>query len=548
MPSTVRTEQPLCGGAASDAGPYARAQIVPHPAARAYPIGDIGPVVDPGAASLVGSGLWEGGGTVTGWWRALSLLVALGVVPTCGSGGDTPSGGGDDEPPPVVMHLLPTDVRVNESLDAHTQAPEICAFGNLVFVVWMDGRNGGWSIYFNRSTDGGLTWSPTDTRIDRSPAAAPSCWSPRMTCCGERVYVVWRDERSGLSDLYVNRSVDGGVSWQPSDVRLDQDLPGAADSYDPEIVCTGDLVYVVWEDYRRAVEDVHLSVSHDAGQTWAISDVRLNEDDDILAGANNPGLCVEGDEVFVHWSRERSSQRDVVGRWSASVGNAWEPERMVNTNAPGTSWSWLSWAAAPGGGLVHAVWHDNRSDGGVGAGRDIYYNHSANGGRSWGASDVPLNLNPASTNSVGAPILCASDQNVFVAWLHSSLFVSSIIRARRSVDGGQSWTASEEDVVQGPVLPSMIGNYSHVVAECDSDHVFVAWNDNRVGPSLVDAYLNYAPWNGPFQLADLRANTPAAGTTFVQEVDLCTSGGAAFLVWVDDRDGHRAVYANVLRP
>lgn len=477
--------------------------------------------------------------------RAWALALGIGLALGCGGGSGTPPESGE---PPVGPTLLPTDVRVNESLDAHAEAPSIRADRDHVYVVWMDARHGGWSIYFNRSTDGGRTWSATDTRVDRSPAAVPSSRWPTVACCGDRLSVVWTDERDGAADIYVNGSADGGLSWRPTDRRLDTDPAGAADSYDPDIACCGDLVYVVWEDIRRGVEDVYASASPDGGESWPISDVRLNEGDEVVMPAFNPWVCCDGPEVYVHWSAENSSQRDIVGRQSPDGGATWGRERQVNTNPTGTSWSWISSAVVPGGGDVYAVWHDNRSDGGVGAGRDVYFNRSDDGGRSWNTPDVLVNLAPTSASSIGNPILCANGQRVFVAWRYSSLFVSDMLESRRSADGGRTWTAAEEDVVKGPTLPGMIGNYSHSVAVCDEDHVFVAWKDNRAGPTAGDAYVNYAGWTGTFQAADLRLNTPAAGSTFVQEIDLDASGGAAFAAWVDDRSGHRAIYVNVLRP
>jgi len=90
----------------------------------------------------------------------------------------------------------------------------MCCSGNAVYVFWLDERNGGSDIYFNRSIDNGATWLTDDRRVNDS--AGTSFKSSFSLCCeGSNLYVAWNDDRNGESDIYFNHSADGGLSWRP---------------------------------------------------------------------------------------------------------------------------------------------------------------------------------------------------------------------------------------------------------------------------------------------------------------------------------------------
>jgi len=149
-----------------------------------------------------------------------------------------------------------------------------------VYVAWMDDRNSitpmaGWDIYGNHSTDGGITWLPSDYRIDvGDPPGRNGSWMPQLGWAGAPCYL-WRDERNGLGDVYANffsggpdegdifciESFDGGQTWgypplrvndDPTTLRVDQSHPWL------DFKANGTLD-VVWYDNRAdAANDVSL--------------------------------------------------------------------------------------------------------------------------------------------------------------------------------------------------------------------------------------------------------------------------------------------------
>lgn len=148
-------------------------------------------------------------------------------------------------------------------------------------------------ILFSKSTDGGNTWSDP-RRINK---IAGDCIDSDNTVEGAvpsigpngEVYVAW----AGPKGLLFDRSTDGGLTWLPEDIKVDN-IPGGWDYEIPGLGrCNGlpvtacDLsngpyqgtIYVNWSDQRNgsANTDIWLSKSTDGGSTWSTA-AKVNDD------------------------------------------------------------------------------------------------------------------------------------------------------------------------------------------------------------------------------------------------------------------------------
>ncbi len=86
-----------------------------------------------------------------------------------------------------------------------------------VHVVWYDARDGNEQVYYKRSVDEGATWGP-DTRLsDSTTRMSTDPIQPAIAVSGLNVYVVWHEVRRGKPDVYLRRSLDGGLTWQSVD-------------------------------------------------------------------------------------------------------------------------------------------------------------------------------------------------------------------------------------------------------------------------------------------------------------------------------------------
>ncbi len=126
---------------------------------------------------------------------------------------------------------------------AHSYSPSVSVSGLAVHVVWYDFRDGNFEIYYKRSTDGGVSWSE-DTRLTNYSFTSAS---PSVSVSGQVVHVVWQDGRDDNWEIYYKRSDDGGVSWGIADTRLTNN---SAESQLPSVAVSGSIVHVVWMDKR----------------------------------------------------------------------------------------------------------------------------------------------------------------------------------------------------------------------------------------------------------------------------------------------------------
>jgi len=160
--------------------------------------------------------------------------------------------------------------------------------------------SGDQNVYVRVSDGRGLTWS-APIRLDDDTTNAPKDSSrASLVVDNTYIYAAWLDERNGLNDdVYFNASPDGGATWLPANIRLDNSFAaGAADVTDFRIASSGnDIVAVIATDDGDEV--LTLTWSTDGGVTWedAIDVTTHNGTADV----DDFDLAVSGDEAYIAW-------------------------------------------------------------------------------------------------------------------------------------------------------------------------------------------------------------------------------------------------------
>lgn len=374
---------------------------------------------------------------------------------------------------------LPQPIRVNQTFseaESNVFNPQICSSGNRVYTAWIRG-----GIQFNTSEDGGTTWLTEDLRIDHGGFFGNDeneFGGLGICCSGDEVYVVWTDLRDGGSDIYFNRSLDGGVTWLPVDTRLDTgDSLGSSGSTHPVITCGGGWVYAAWMDLRNSggttdYYDIYFNRSDNGGFSWLPEAVRLDTGDAPGAGASaHPRLCCLDEKVFVVWEDLRS-------------GSQPQPYFMY-----------------PG---------------------DVFFNRSLDGGTTWFDTDKQLNAasSPADAGAGEDPRICCSTEGVFVIW-HGS----AGIYFRASPDDGATWPAPEHRLDQGgDFRTNRAIEAPHI--RCSGENVYALWGeDPGEGRAL---YFNRSSDGGAtWQPSDIRLDSGHG----VDDIDLASSWGKIYALW-----------------
>jgi hypothetical protein len=417
--------------------------------------------------------------------------------------------------------------------------------GDNVYVVWWDERNGGeWSnsdIYFNYSKDRGLTWQSTDIRLDTgdTPGANRSS-NGAISSSDNNVYVVWYDYRNGECDIYFNSSTDGGTTWQSTDLRLDTgDTPGASRSWYPQISSSGNDVYVVWYDYRNGECDIYFNSSIDGGTTWESTDLRLDTGD--IPGANAsyfPQISSSGSNVYVVWMDERDGNSDIYYNSSTDGGETWQTKdiRLDTGDTPGANISWRPQISSNGDN-VYVVWWDERNGWG-----DIYFNSSTDGGATWQSTDLRLDTGDApGAGDSFTPQISNCGSSVYVVWSDDRNGENDIY-FNSSADGGIIWQSTDLRLDTGDIAGAS-GSFAPQISNSDSS-IYVTWQDYRSGQR--DIYFNYSTDGGvTWQEIDARIDIgDIAGASDSLWPQISNSGSNVYIVWMDERNGNSDIYFN----
>jgi hypothetical protein len=279
----------------------------------------------------------------------------------------------------------------------------------------------GWDIYANYSTDDGLTWQPSDTRLDTGDApGASSSDLVDLACIGRRVFAVWEDARNGLSDVYYNSSTDNGATWQ-GDQRIDADfIAGGHNSTSPRISVQQGYVYIAYEDDRHGYSDVYFRYSLNYGASWYPRDIRLDTGDFAGAyGSVSPRITSDGTNVYALWIDGRNGISDIYFNSSVNNGISWRdgPDdgdiMLTRSDDGGATWNppvrvnndvtnrgqFQPWIDVKPDGTIDVVWYDRRNDGND-SWLDVYIGTSRNRGQSFinsRVSDVNFGPPPAPT-------------------------------------------------------------------------------------------------------------------------------------------------------
>lgn len=370
---------------------------------------------------------------------------------------------------------LTTDPKV--SVTSQNNAWCIAASGNFLHVVWYDNRHGpvgNTEIYYRRSTDGGLSWE--EKHLTDNPSGS---YYPSVAVSGEVVHVVWQEGRDGNWEIYYKRSTDGGTSWEP-DTRLTNSAPHPLTSASerPSVSVSGKVVHVVWNDYRDSDPalyyfpnaEIYYKRSIDGGESWE-TDTRLTNDTTFSA---TPSVSVSGTDVHVLWTDYLYGPDPLAGgtpriyyKRSTDAGISWEPDTLLINNYS------FSPSVSAIESTVHVVWSDARDGGNA----EIYYKRSTDRGLSW-QPDIRLTNNPGNSFQPsivsGRSTVFVSGRYVPVVWMDDR-DGNWEIYYKRSKDNGTSW-GPDKRLTHAP-RDSRFASVS-----ISGEVVHVVWHDSRNSP------------------------------------------------------------------
>ena len=370
--------------------------------------------------------------------------------------------------------------------------------GTNVYAVWSDRRNGPADVFMRRSVDGGLTWSDIQNLTSGTGVAAvvpvlAVAYDPVIVA--DRVVVSWQEVNGGTRQLYVVRSVDSGATFVAPGTGARMDSGGAIDAFHQDVAVSSDgrFISVVWEQLATATvtRDVYVRRSTDYGLTFGIGQ-RVTVNSGVAPQAGRPTTVVTGTGRFVIVWREVRA-----GRHSFDV---------------------------------YANWVDGVSSPVL------------------GGPEVRLDGDTSDTRQSDLPEAVVAGNNVYVAWEDVSTGAgggSDIVFARSTTNGASFATEQIIDDPSAEVSSSLDVSIEidPMTASATDDRVFLAWEDTREGSQIyfarsVDAGATFSAARRASSSGDL------ALTGVSRDPALAFVGGNTLVIgYTNDRAGVSHAYA-----
>jgi len=371
-----------------------------------------------------------------------------------------------------------------------------------ISVVWAD-LYGGRAIYYGRSEDGGASFL-SKVRVDDAVGGVSSRSSPAVAVNDTgSVFVVWSDDRSGVSRIYFSKSDDNGSTFS-ANVPVVPLAQIAQD--DPDIAIANNTIYVVWaEDTNETIQaypNIFMSRSLDWGQTFLFPAIRIDSTGSSLSTQAFPSIAAMGDCVFITWHDSRAdSLLDIYGAYSNDSGSSFGPNVEVSDGKAETRQAMSDAAILPDGEPC-AVWHDER----LGS-LDIRFARSNDGGAHF-LSSVLVSDGSSGSQQADPQIAVDMGGNISVAY-RDNMAGTYHVRYAMSRNSGTSFSAS---VIADNAPPNIGPVDSLDVATGLNGTPLIVYDDNFAGN--MDIYFTKMIDRPPI----CKINYPADGATINGEV------------------------------
>lgn len=233
-------------------------------------------------------------------------------------------------------------------------------------------------MHFQRSDDGGATWTPPyEFDLPIPYYSNRSYYNPAIIAVDD-VLIVTFAANCGFPSGFVfsARSTDGGATWQDT-VNI-TDLFYVDTQY-----AQNNLVWnPVYEELAVALDvggDIIIARSDDLGLSWNYL-YRVPVTDETAYNPRYADMAVGPDGTYyVTWSDNGSQDLEVFLASSSDGGDTWTPAVRVNDLQPVGN-QYESHIAVDASGRVHVAWMWQKP---AESDLDIYYTYSDNGGKSW---------------------------------------------------------------------------------------------------------------------------------------------------------------------
>lgn len=292
-----------------------------------------------------------------------------------------------------------------------------------------------------------------DTVVGNNAVTNRNCiWSD-----GTTVYVVWYDSSTGTMDVFFNKSLDGGVTWLPTQVRLTDDLADNDIQKIPQMAVTddGQRICVIWDDQRYAdlgpnadIDEPMYTISNDGGTTWS-----MNRSAKLKANPNlkqwQPAVCTDdvGNFYIAYIDQDVGDDPEgdktcafakiPAGSQAVSINKIVGDEVGVNDYFGAQDWK-IDVVYNNDTDTVYIIWSDPRNEyTGNNTGVDVFIDQSSDGGNTWGM-DVKVNPDNTNTDQYNATLMIGDSGVLYAAYIDEQGGTGQLVFVK-SLSNGATW-------------------------------------------------------------------------------------------------------------
>jgi glucose/arabinose dehydrogenase len=146
------------------------------------------------------------------------------------------------------------------NISGNFQFPQQSIWGNDFWLVWQDNSTGNDEIYLKKSLDGGIAFGNATNLSDN----VGSSQFPQIQVLGNTTFVVWQDNSTGNDEIYLKKSTNAGSTFSSKKNLSDN----VGSSQFPQIQVLGNTTFVVWQDNSTGNDEIYLKKSTNASTNF----------------------------------------------------------------------------------------------------------------------------------------------------------------------------------------------------------------------------------------------------------------------------------------
>ena len=340
--------------------------------------------------------------------------------------------------------------------------------------------------------------------------AGENSTAPQLIVSGNNVYVGWVDNNANKFDISFAKSADGGSSFG-TPINLGNPSTQGADHLD--ITESGGKIYGVWQSFSSGGSMIYFSMSPDGGNTFG-SPAKLSEEGKDSAF---PQIAVSGTHVYAVWlERTQENVTNVIFSKSNDNGNTFSKPNVLTHHSGISGLPQISADADN----VYLLWEDNSL-----GNFDVFFTKSTDTGNTFGALK---NISDDKGES-GTPRMIIVGKNIDIAWMDNAPGNYDIMFSK-STDGGSTFSKPLD-------ISKSTSDAGYPELAVFENNVYVTWT-NTMSVNNYDVLFSKSSDGGQTFIDPINISNNAGASGWPQ----ISVAGDVYVSWVDNTPGNFDIY------